>query len=445
MRWLIVLLIGSLVASDLLGLSMSLGPGLSVKNAILYFLALALVARLILSDQRGLEMPAVMVAFAALIGYAVFSWLAASFVIRYPRYDLVASGISLKATLLDAALFFFAAFYAVRTRADVRLVLKAFVIALTVANVFTLTDVIGLTNLGIRIGARGAEAGRVFGAFGHANETAGLIVVMLPAVAAFAATSRGAVRAAWWAAALVSLTVLIMTVSRGAFVAAGLGTLWALYVCRRVMPVGVLVRGGALVLGSVAVVVFFVSLLNPEIGDTIRERIVGQSTALDIDEASSGRVAIWSAALSRMMSAPLTLVTGFGWDAYGSMPFHYATHNHYLLVWFELGLPGLAAFVFLLAYLIVTARRALNGPHDELHPYLVAYIFGMLPLAIAIFFGNHANTWPYVWLLSGIAMRAAVLTLEHARRGAPTPVPAHPGHRARPVAMQRLGNFRPQQ
>lgn len=412
MRWLIVLLMCTLVTSDLLGMSMSLGPGLSVKNAILYFLALALVARLILSERQRLEMPAVLIAFAILIGYAFFSWLAASFVMRYPRYDPVEAGISLKAQLIDQALFFFAAFYALRTRADVGLVLKAFVLALTVANFFTLTDVVGLTDFGVQIGSRGAEAGRVFGVFGHANETAGLIVCVLPAVIALAVSSRGVRRIGWWAAAMVSVSVLIMTVSRGAFVAAALGTMWALYACRRWVPPGVVARAAAIAGVSLVLVLVFVSVALPDIGDTLRERIVGQTTAMDVDDVSSGRTAIWSAAVSRMMATPLTLITGFGWDAYTAMPFHFATHNHYLNVWFELGIPGLAAFVFIMAYVIVTARKALDAPAPQLRPCLLGFLFGMFPLVIAIFFGNLVNPWPYVWLYIGIAMRAAVLALD---------------------------------
>ena len=112
-----------------------------------------------------------------------------------------------------------------------------------------------------------------------------------------------------------------------------------------------------------------------------------------------------------------SLITGFGWDAYNAMPFHFATHNHYLSVWFELGIPGLAAFVFILAYVIVMARKALDAPSTLMRPYLLGFLFGMFPLTIAIFFGNLVNPWPYVWLYIGIAMRAAVLALEAAPHG----------------------------
>lgn len=434
MRWLIVLLVSVLVASDLLGLGLSLGPGLSVKNAILYSLAVALVARMVLIDGLRIEMPAVLVGFAILIGYAIFSWLAASFVIRYPRYDLIDSAIKLKAFLIDPALFFFSAFYALRTSTDVRVVLKAFAVAFTAANLFTITDVVGLTDFGVRIGERGAEAGRVFGVFGHANETAGLIVCLLPGVAALAASSRGPAKIAWGLAALVSLSVLVMTVSRGAFVAAALGTVWAMFVCRRYVPVGLLMRGGVLAGVSVVAVLVVVSILEPSIGSVIEDRLFAQSSARDIDDLSSGRTAIWSAAVGRMMDSPLTLLTGFGWDMYAYMPFKLATHNYYLSLWFELGIPGLAAMLFILATVISTALRAVEAQSAELRPYLLGYLFGMFPFAIALFFGDMANPWPYIWIYTGIAMRAAVLTLESGKQTAP----AKRSAQAAPISPVRL-------
>jgi O-antigen ligase len=452
MRWLIILLISVLMLSDLLGMSMSLGPGLSVKNAILYCLAVALLARLILTEQHGTGMPAVLIGFTILIGYAIFSWLAAAFVVRYPGYDVVQSGISLKASLIDPALFFFSAFYALRTSADVKTVLKAFAIVFTVVNAFTLTDVMGLTDFGVRVGTRGAEEGRVFGIFGHANETAGLIVCLLPAIAAIAVSSRGLVRMLWWLAALISLTVLVMTVSRGAFVAGALGTMWAMYMCRRSMPVGLILRGASIAAVSVVLVMIVVGLLDPTIKTILSERLLGQSTALDMDEVSSGRTAIWSAAISKMMDSPLTLITGFGWDMYEHMPFRYATHNYYLGLWFDLGIPGLAVFVFMLAYVIITGRRALDAPRNDLRPYLLGFLFGILPLAIAIFFGDLANPWPYVWIYIGIAMRAAVLTLHRERRAVAPQRPALQGVRGpavraegHAVAMRRPEILHPRQ
>src|SRR5262245_55139384 len=118
MRWLIVLLVTVLVLGDVLGMGMSLAPGLSVKNLILYWILFAMFARMIVTGEWRFELMAVQAAFALFIGYAILSWIVAGLFVKYQRYDLIQSGIGLKSLLVDPALFFFATFYALRTRAD---------------------------------------------------------------------------------------------------------------------------------------------------------------------------------------------------------------------------------------------------------------------------------------------------------------------------------------
>ena len=60
-----------------------------------------------------------------------------------------------------------------------------------------------------------------------------------------------------------------------------------------------------------------------------------------MNEASSGRTEIWLNLLATMFASPITFITGFGWDVYWSMPFRFSPHNHYLALWFNLGLVGL--------------------------------------------------------------------------------------------------------
>jgi O-antigen ligase len=419
MRWLIVLLVSVLVASDVLGMGMSLAPGLSLKNLILYWILFSMFARMIVTSNWRFELMPVQAAFAFFIGYAILSWFVAGVMLRYARYDLVRSGIELKSLLIDPALFFFATFYALRTRADALTVLKGFALAVTAANFFTITDVVGLTHFGVKVGDSGAEAGRVFGMFGHANETGALIACTLPAVIALAATSR--FRLFWWGATLISLAVLIMTVSRGAFVAAAIGTMWTLYMCRRYLPMALVIRAGVVGGLGLCFVMALVILVEPSIGAVLSDRFLGQSTSLDVDEVSSGRTAIWGAAISLMMREPLTLLTGYGWDSYSVMPVHYATHNHYLSVWFELGIPGLAAFLFILVYVTRVARRALDSADAQLQPHLIAVVCGMLSLSIALMFGNMINPWPYIWIYIGIGMRVAMLAQEPLTQPAPIP------------------------
>jgi O-antigen ligase len=414
MRWLIILLVSTLVFSDVTGMLMSLAPGLSVKNLILYWIVFALVARMVVGGEFRFELAPLMVAFGLMVAYAIFSWVVAGFFIRYARYDVIQSGILLKGQLIDPALFLFATLYALRTNEDVRTVLKGFVLAITFANFVTITDVVGITHLGVRVGDQGEEAGRVFGMFGHANETGGLIVCMLPAVAAIAVSSR--FKLFWWGCLFISLAVLIMTVSRGAFVAGALGTMWAMYTCRRYIPVGLMLRFAVIGAVVIALGVLVAALADPHIGSILSDRLLGESKTTSVEQLSSGRTLIWMAAIDMMMRNPITLLTGYGWDTYSVMPFHFATHNHYLDVWFELGIPGVSALVFILGYVIVTARRALTAPNAELRPHLIACVFGILSLAIDLMFGNMMNPWPYIWIYVGVCMRAALLTVEPAQQ-----------------------------
>src|SRR5688572_11969637 len=120
MRWLFLALIGAFVVSDIFGLSLSLGPGLSVKNAVLYSIGFALLFRTVLHGGLRIEMPGIHLAFFLLIGYAVLTWIIAFQVIEYPNYRMFEGLITLKTRLIDPALMLFAAFYALRSMDDAK-------------------------------------------------------------------------------------------------------------------------------------------------------------------------------------------------------------------------------------------------------------------------------------------------------------------------------------
>jgi hypothetical protein len=421
MRWLFVLLIGILVVSDIFAIDFSLGPGLSIKNALLYLIAFALFFRFVLGGKRSAGLPLIHMLFALWVCYGILSWIVVGYILEYPSYDAMESAIRLKAGVIDPALLFLCLFYGVRDLEDARLVTKALLIGIAIANVATLTDVLGLTSVGVRIGDSGAEEGRVFGVFGHANETGALIVCLLPAMIAAAFASHRLQRLLWIGAIAASAIVLVMTVSRGAYVAVVVGTAWAAYVCRRFVPASHIAAGGALAFGSIVLVLTFATLAVPSLGDTVMDRLLGQSTAIDVGEASSGRTAIWFEVVERMMAAPVTLISGYGWDAYSVMPFRYAAHNHYLNLWFNLGVIGVGAFVLILRYAIVTARDAVPVAGEEERRYLIAFVFGILSLCVAIFFTNIPSPWLYIWIYIGVTMRMAVLAREEAPAEALTP------------------------
>lgn len=413
MRWLFLALILAFIAGDALGMQMSLFTGFSVKNAILYAIGFTLVFRTALSGGVKIDLLSLHIIFFLLIGYAGLMWAVSFAVVHYPGYSMFGGLVTLKTKLIDPALMLFAAFYGLRTLADAKWLIAALLLAIAGANLATLADSVGLLHLGMKVGERGPEAGRIFGAFGHANDTGTLIVTVLPAMIAMMVTSQRH-RLLWVGAMLVSSLVLILTVSRGAFVGLFLGTAWAAFMLRRYVPVQKFVVWGALAVVAIVFVGLIAGLVDAQIGNTIAERLFGQSKSIDMSEASSGRTQIWGELLERMTRTPLTLLTGFGWDVYYVMPFRYAPHNHYLGTYFDLGIPGLTLFVLLMSRIIRTARSVVALADEETRPHVLAFVFGMFALLISIVFADLFDPWSYIWLYVGAMMRIAVLVREGA-------------------------------
>ncbi len=435
MRWLFMLLIWVLAVSDILARDMSLGPGLSPKNAVLYVIAMAMFFRMALSGgQLRMRLPLLHAAFAVWLVYSTLSFITCCLIVHYTSYDIVQSGILLKSVLYDAALFCFTVFYAVQSEADFKSLTRTLMCAIGLSSILTLTDVAGLTSLGVRVGTEGGEADRVFGMFGHANETGALLVCLLPTMVVVAISSRGPLRAWWYACVLASLAVLILTVSRGAYVGIVLGYGSACFLCRRFLPLS---RVASWVLGGVTASVVLCALVSvavPNVGDVVLERLVGQSTAFSMYDVSSGRTNIWATTLSHMMAEPLTFLTGFGWNVYNTR-FVYVTHNYYLDLWFNLGIVGLLAFIAIFYQAVVTARAAAEVASAEMRPYMIAIVFGMLGLAVSNMFVNLSKPWPYIWIYMGISLSAAAAILAAADRHAV----AAPTRVAPPVRVSRGG------
>lgn len=436
MRLLYLLLIAVLAASDILHTGMSLGPGLSAKNALLYPIALGLMFRMALTGQFRVRMPSVNVAFVVWVVYGILTWIACVAVIHYPGYQAIPMAISLKSVLVDSALFFFTFFYGLEGERDFFLLTKTLAFFIGLANLLTLADLAGIVHLGITVGQSGVEADRVFGVFGHANDTAALIVCVLPMMVAVALTCRTGARLFWYAGAFASIAVLILTVSRGAYVGVAVGYGAGVWLCRRYLPTSRVVAWTligmtcALIAGGVA------AALMPDMAQVFAQRLFNQSMATSITVASSGRTQIWARALDTMMAHPITLLTGFGFDVYHTM-FELVTHNYYLDQWFGLGLIGLFCFLTIQYQAVTVARRAIAG-NKALRPYMIAFVLGMLGLAVSIFFENLDRPWSYVWIYMGLTMRAAADSLERSEQRATRAAAAEQAPR-RPVAMPAGG------
>lgn len=424
MRWMFVFLVTLLITSDFLGHNPGLGPGLSLKNAFLYLISMGLMFRMALSGNFKLRLPGFHMAWGMWIGYAILTFFTAWLVIHYRSYSALQSAIALKSDLIDSAMFCFAVFYGIQDEKDYRTVLNAIMAAIGISSLLTLTDLAGLTSLGTKIGERGAEADRVFGAFGHANETGALLGCMLPGVVALALTTRGVYRVFWIGCSAATALVFILTVSRGAYVGVAVGYTVAVLMCRRLIPPAKIAAWAftGIVLAIVAGIA--AAIMYPAGAAAIADRVFGIGS-MGLSEASSGRSDIWAQAFGEMMENPISLITGFGWNVYSTMPTTFAMHNTYLDQWFNLGLLGVLVYILIYYYSIMAAKRAAAAVEESsLRADMIAYVFGMLGLAVSVFFGNLYTSKPYIFMYVGLTARGALFVLDKAAAARPAAAPA---------------------
>jgi O-antigen ligase len=151
-----------------------------------------------------------------------------------------------------------------------------------------------------------------------------------------------------------------------------------------------------------------VALLGAKYGVELIQRVSSQASSADVNDLSSGRLDLWWTAINRMMESPVTLISGFGWNVYDSMGFPLVPHNHYILLWFELGLIGLSCYLLVISSLFSITMGSLRAAAAEERSYLLAFLFALIVLSVSICFEQLYKPWLYIWPYSGLALRAAV-------------------------------------
>jgi O-antigen ligase len=269
--------------------------------------------------------------------------------------------------------------------------------------------------------------GRVQGAIGESNQYGAFVAMSLPPMLALAFIMRGTLRLFWAGAAALTAVTLVMTVSRGAFVATAVAFTAGLIMFRRYAQPGRLLLW---VFGGIsALIIVVVVAMSLGFGELLYHRLVAGSSG-DLGGTSSGRTEIWTTALSVMAEQPISFFTGFGWRAYQSMPFRYAPHNFYLNQWFNLGLVGLTCSVLLLTTPARLAKQAVTTALPQLRPILMAFVVSTIAFAGSTFFVDLYLPWLYFWALAGIVARLAINELEHVQSGVLT-TPEIPADRGR--------------
>jgi hypothetical protein len=402
-----------LLATEVMRWDLTITTGLSAKNLAIYLVATFIALRMVVARTSITAGGSMHAAFIVQIAYAMVTLLVAAMVIEYQSYDLIESGIRLKASLIDYYIFFLVFLFGVQTAEEAMKVIKWILAGAVFANLATILDVVGIWNLGYTE----RFDGRTQGAIGESNQYAAYIILFIPGLVAAAVAARGFMRLAWLGGALLSCAALVMTASRGGFVGMIIACAIGLYLFRHLISYN---RIAGWVAGSLLLFVLLMSF--SQYGGLLTERVFGQSSNIDATEASSGRTEIWANLLYTMIQTPVTLLTGFGWNVYWSMPFRFSPHNHYLASWFNLGLVGLICGSYLIFSAIGRARRASLEARPPLRGQLIAFVIGGTAVAGAVFFVDLHTPWIYFWMYTGVAMRL-VACVQQMPAPAPAPVP----------------------
>lgn len=427
MRGLLIIILLVHALGDILGMDFNIAMGLSLKNLFMYLAFGLLMMQYAVSRRSRVMLPWLQGAFLVMVLYAAATVAINIAVLEIPHYSLMPQVISFKTQLFDRFVVFILFLNLVNSEQQVRQVLAVLLGVVAVGCLFTITNTWGLTSIGpMRIGNDDdVEGGRIFGYFGHANETGTMLATLIPAYIAMAENARAGTRIGWIVALIAVAVMLVMTGSRGAMVGLVAGGGMAVYAWRRHFDRRRLRQWVALM--TLVVVPLLLVIAWPSIQRMI-ERFTHQTSG-HLGDASSGRTDLWGDALEVMLENPWTFITGFGWGGWENQNFRYVAHNSYLSFWFDLGLPGLIGFVLLLGGGALIARRAVAVASVQVARLLIAFTIGMSTLMVGLVFLNLTTPWPYLWAFIGLMLRLALLAETRTSEvQAPAPISVAGGH-----------------
>jgi O-antigen ligase len=377
-------------------------PTLSLIKIIGAVVFLAYVIKMTRNSHERIYLP-------PLVGVVVllFLWIGLSMVVSPDPAACVSK--MLRYTLFMS--FFFLVIQLVEGRTGVERVLRWFTLSVTAASLYAVYVFIAI------------GGGRAAGPVQDPNDFAYLLATTLP-ICGYLIASDSRRRLLWSACFLFICAATLATFSRGALV--GVGVLVAWGVVTRRIPVWALLTGLAT---AGVVVIFAFTVWKPLINESLqaKENIANANT--------TSRKAFWSAAIQLTEQRPLV---GVGPDRYPlvapslikNSPIHLAkpvTHNSYLEIMSEDGIPAL--FLFLL-YLLLSwrelrkvERRARDGGDLDTARLATAFQASMIVAVVSATFLSEQLTSP-LWLIPALGL---VLSRQYAAEPAlPPPLEAEP-------------------
>lgn len=394
-RALLFLMFISLLIDSIPGMGLGIAPGLSAKNLYLYTLCIYIGSRAVMNPY-GLRFTDlnVHIPFLFIILYALFT-LAMSSVFD-PTYDTLKAVRTLKNKQIDLYLLLFIFAYLVSHRGDFLWLVRAVIVTLFIASFITLIDFLNIPDLGLV----GTHRGRIEGPIGSANQYGTLLAFMLPISIAMTPNGKFITRLLWRLGILTCAVLLIGTGSRGAYVAVLAGSVAAIFYLRDYLDLKVVAKVGATSIATAVVLVIAYFIFNPE----FFLNLFAKTATGDLETASSGRWAIWSAAFGVMQEAPYSFLFGYGWNTFDSSGIWKSAHSEYVNRYFETGVMGVIAFVYLLWAIIGNARRHLRAADGITRSLIISFVFSMFILSINVAFVMPYTAWSIIWVITGLMM-----------------------------------------
>src|SRR5688572_29465901 len=146
--FLLIAFVGT-IGSRALGLDFGLGPGLSIKNALLYATAVLIAIDSAIARNRQIELLPVILPFALLIVYAAASWIFIIVFLDYQNYSPLQTLIRLKTKLIDQFIVLLVFFYGVVNWKDAVWLLKSITWVVVFGCFVTVIDTFNIPDLGI--------------------------------------------------------------------------------------------------------------------------------------------------------------------------------------------------------------------------------------------------------------------------------------------------------
>ena len=358
------------------------------------------------------------------------AWVLVSYLYSTFQYDSAWVSYYLGETIgdlkrwLDPVIIYFLYYHIVRDRQRWKTIVVILMIGVFIAAGMAVREYMSGT------GSSSLESSRIGGIAGQPNILGAFFVYYMFLFAAFwIERARNIKYWALWLPFLMCFRAIMVTFSRGAYLAFALGVLGLAFFKNKLLFL--------LVCGAI-----IFSALNPVVlPEGIRYRLESTfksqaptpdtfgTTDLEesLDTSSAVRLQVWQAAGLMIKDNP---VFGVGLGRFPFQVMNYSkserfidAHNAYIIAAAEFGIPGLIFFIMLLLVVYrITVVVYYKHPDPFIKATALGFLGGLSGLFMANMFGSRLNTTEvsgYFWVLTALMARAYLWVKEGAKTGLP--------------------------